>query len=98
MLDSVCDAHTQLIDALCERQRESGLTDTAFARRLRVHRAMWRQVRLGQTLPGRKTLCGIRREFPELRDALDAFLLTAEEPRHARTPMATPAPELSPGS
>lgn len=65
----------RLVHALSRKQQDLSLTDAAFAQRLGVDRETWRKIRTGQIQPGRRTLRGVRRAFPDLiPEMLDFFL------------------------
>ena len=89
----------QLIESLRAKQQTLGESDGAFAQRLGVDRETWRKVRTGEMLPGRRTLIGVRRAFPELiPEMLDFFLpddarmLTTRARKNTETePAETPA-------
>lgn len=55
-----------LVQRLIAIQLAEALSDTAFARRLGIHRVMWSLVRRGLRRGGRKFLDGAFREYPEL--------------------------------
>ncbi len=67
-----------LIERLITRQRELGLTDGEFARRLGISRTLWWAIRTGQRAMGLRSLRGIVRAFPDLDDEVLAFLRIEE--------------------
>ena len=63
-----------LIELLQARQRELGLSDGAFARRLGVSRSLWIAVRSGRRAVGLNLLRGVVRAFPDLDDEVLDYL------------------------
>lgn len=63
-----------LIGKLAKIQKEQCLSDEQVANRLGVKRPMWTMLRNGKLQPGRKTLTGIMRGFPELTTDVLFFL------------------------
>lgn len=57
---------SELVKRLVQIQSEKGLTDTAFAATLGVHRVMWSLTRRGKRQPGKRTIEGAFRQWPEL--------------------------------
>ena len=55
-----------LILKLKERQRQEGLTDGAFANKLRISRQLWGMIKKNGNPIGSKLITGIIREYPEL--------------------------------
>ena len=77
-----------LIELLQARQRELGLSDGAFARRLGVSRSLWIAVQSGQRAVGLRLLRGVVRAFPDLDDDVLAFL--RERGRHPKQDAGDP--------
>ena len=55
-----------LIRKLKERQQQEGLTDIAFAKKLRISRQLWGMIKKKGKPIGSKLITGIIREYPEL--------------------------------
>ena len=55
-----------LIPKLKERQQQEGLTDGAFANKLRISRQLWGMIKRNNNPIGSKLITGIIREYPEL--------------------------------
>lgn len=55
-----------LINKLKERQHQEGLTDSAFANKLRISRQLWGMIKKNGNPIGSKLITGIIREYPEL--------------------------------
>lgn len=70
----------QLREALIERQKELGLSDSRFAALLGVSRSTWTRTRLGGIPVGRVVALGAKRAFPELREQAVALLCAEEVP------------------
>lgn len=63
-----------LIHSLIEKQQAQQLSNTQFARRLGISRALWDLVRTGKRGFGERTLSGIVRAYPELIPEVLLFL------------------------
>lgn len=55
-----------LIYKLILRQQQEGLTDGAFANKLRISRQLWAMIKKNGKPIGSKLITGIIREYPEL--------------------------------
>ena len=55
-----------LIRKLKDRQHQEGLTDGAFANKLRISRQLWGMIKKNGNPIGSKLITGIIREYPEL--------------------------------
>lgn len=56
----------QLIEKLTVIQKTERWSDRQMANQLGISQQMWQFVRTGRHVPGRKTLTGIMRAYPEL--------------------------------
>lgn len=68
-----------LIESLIEKQQAEHLSNTEFARRLGVSRALWDLVRTGKRGFGERMLSGIVHAYPELTPELLLFLRGEDE-------------------
>lgn len=68
-----------LVDFLIEKQLAERLSDTEFARKLGISRALWDFIRTGRRGFGEKSLKGIVRAFPELTPRVLLYLQGEDE-------------------
>lgn len=73
-----------LIHSLIEKQRAEHLSNTEFAQRLGISRALWDLVRTGKRGFGEKTLSGIVRAYPDLIPELLLFPRGEDEAKGKR--------------
>lgn len=78
------DPYVRFRDLLIFRQTASGMTTTAFSRKLGISQGMWWAVRDGRKRMGRKSLAAAVTAFPELQAEALLFLLASNTPREVR--------------
>lgn len=71
-----------LVRKLIDKQQKEGLTDSAFARKMRISRQLWGLIKKNGNPIGSKLITGIIREYPELTvDVLVYFQENGKEPK-----------------
>lgn len=75
---------TMLINSLIEKQRAEHLSNTQFAQKLGVSRALWDLVRRGRRGLGEKMLKGIVRAYPDLIPQVILHLQGEDEAKEER--------------
>ena len=63
-----------LLERLVTIQKARGLTDSQFAELLDIPRSTWQLTRSGAMNPGLTVIKAVRRAFPELEEAILAYL------------------------
>lgn len=64
----------ELLDELIKRQKDEGLSDRAFARKLGVSHVLWSQTKRGAYPIRFEILKGAAREYPTLADSVVNYL------------------------
>ena len=65
-----------LLEKLIERQKQLGLNDAQFAKKLGVPRSTWRNTRIGERALGRKVALATMRTFSDLTADIVSFLVS----------------------
>jgi transcriptional regulator with XRE-family HTH domain len=74
----------RLIEVVAAKQAALGENHQQFADRLGISRQAWMLVRNGQANPGRRTLKGFAKSFPDLHFEIIAYLLEPDKRDAAR--------------